>query len=70
MATLKIEAHCVDEQFEKEIKVDYGVAIIDRSDEPWCVVFEGDRSKLVAMVAEHWGEDRAKCIGQAIQNGD
>lgn len=70
MAILAIEAHNFDTTFETSIQDDYGVVIIDKAGAPWCVVFQGERDKLVAMVAEHWDAERAESIGNVISDDD
>lgn len=52
---LETDAHNLDEEFEKIIQEDYGVKIVDRTREPWSVVFEGERELLIKMVHDHWG---------------
>lgn len=68
MSTLKIEAHCIEDEFEKSIKENYGIVIVDRQNEPWSVTFSGDRSKLIEMVSVHWGEDRGENIDREIMD--
>lgn len=68
MATLRIEAHAIDDDFEKSIKNDFDVVIIDRVEEPWCVTFKGERANLVKMVAVHWDAERAESLGAALQD--
>lgn len=53
---LEIDAHSIDDEFEKTIDRDYGVRITDRSGEPWAVVFQGTREQLTRMVRDHWGD--------------
>ena len=54
--TLELDAHSIDDEFERIILKDHDVKIADRSGEPWSVVFEGTRDQLLAMVANHWGD--------------
>lgn len=54
--TLELDAHSIDDEFERIILKDHDVKIADRSGEPWSVVFEGTREQLLAMVANHWGD--------------
>lgn len=52
--TVELDAHSIDDEFEQIILKDYGVKIVDRSGEPWSVIFEGTRDQLSAMVLSHW----------------
>lgn len=54
--TLELDAHSLDDEFEKAILKQYDVRITDRSGEPWSVTFEGTRDQLKAMVIAFWGE--------------
>lgn len=65
MTLLTIEAHSIDGEFEKLIN-ENGVTIIDRTNEPWSVVFRGERAKLIEMVKVHWDEDRAYGLGAEL----
>lgn len=53
---LELDAHSIDDEFEKRILKDYDVKITDRRGEPWLVMFEGSREQLLAMVSAHWGD--------------
>lgn len=57
MTFLTVESHDLNEEFEQTIERDYGVRVTDRSDEPWCVVFEGARDQLILMYNQHWGNE-------------
>ncbi len=52
---INLPAHCLDDEFEEQCAA-AGIAIIDRSQEPWSVIFEGERDALLNFVGEHWGE--------------
>lgn len=56
MTLLTVPAHCLDADFEANILKQYQVKIIDRSNEPWSVVFEGSSESLVSMYNENWGD--------------
>lgn len=56
MKYLTLEAHCLDDEFETEISRDFGVSIVDRTDEPWSVTFAGPEQGLRDMYWVHWGE--------------
>jgi hypothetical protein len=58
MATLNIDAHCVDDEFESSILASYGVRIISMENAPWSVIFEGPREGLRQMYLDNWGDDR------------
>jgi len=61
MATVTIEAHCLDEEFIQTIKRDFNVEVVDRSKEPWSVQFSGSRESLANMLNLHWaGSDCEK----------
>lgn len=57
MSTITLPAFCLDEEFESLILEDHNVRIIDRTDSPWNVTFEGSRENLISMVRIHWSED-------------
>jgi hypothetical protein len=58
MATVTVPAHVIDDEFESEIaKVD--VRIIDRTNAPWAVVFEGPRAGLEAILRKSWGGEES-----------
>lgn len=57
MTFLAVEAFDLTESVEAEIKERYGVTVKDRRNEPWCVVFEGERDQLIQMFNEHWTDD-------------
>lgn len=54
MTFLTVCAHDLTDDFEKTINTDYQVVIRDKSNEPWSVVFEGDRDNLIAMFNAFW----------------
>lgn len=54
MTFLTVEAFDLTEEAEETFARDFGVTIKDRSQEPFCVVFEGTRENLIAMFNEHW----------------
>ena len=54
MIQIAIDAHRIDEDFEQELAA-RRVRIIDRSDEPWCVIFEGSREALINLLHANWG---------------
>lgn len=54
--TLELDAHSINDEFEKLILQSYDVKITDRSNEPWSVIFEGTRGQLIRMVKDHWGD--------------
>lgn len=54
--TIELDAHSIDEEFEISIFKNFGVKIIDRSGEPWSVIFEGTQESLRAMTLQHWGD--------------
>ena len=54
MIQVALDSHCLDAEFEGQL-ADAGITIVDRTDEPWCVIFEGDRTVLIDFVREHWG---------------
>lgn len=56
MTYLTVCAHDVTEDFEQQILADYKVTVKDRRDEPWSVVFEGDRAALIDMFNRHWAD--------------
>lgn len=62
MAQITIEAHAIDTEFEESIQEIFGVKIVDRTNEPWKVVFEGEHSMLIGMVRKHWGFERADAV--------
>lgn len=53
MATLKIAAHCVDDEFRATLAA-AGVTITDETNAPWEWKFEGPRRRLLALLKEHW----------------
>jgi hypothetical protein len=53
MIHIAIEAHGLDEEFEQEL-AKFDVTVADRKDEPWCVIFAGERHNLIKLVREHW----------------
>lgn len=57
MTQLTTCAYCFDEEFEAMILNAYGVRVIDKTDVPYSVVFEGDREKLAQMYTAHWSPD-------------
>ena len=57
MATIELEAFCIDDEFESSILTSYGVKIIDRTNAPWNVTFEGSREGLASMADVWWGID-------------
>lgn len=61
MTKMRIDAHCIDDEFEAKILKDYGVTITDRSDAPWEWEFTGERAQLEAMLAEHWSDTAPFC---------
>lgn len=56
VCVLRIDAHCVDDEFEADILKTYGVKITERDKAPWEWAFEGTRGNLQRMWAEHWGD--------------
>ena len=54
MTKLTVESHCLDDDFKMTIKKDYNVNVIDESNAPWSVVFEGSKENLIRMYNEHW----------------
>jgi len=59
--TLELDAHSIDVEFEETILREYDVKIIDRSGEPWSVIFEGTREQLRSMVKNNWGDGMEIC---------
>ncbi len=53
MATLKIAAHCVDDEFRATLAA-VGVTITDETNAPWEWTFEGPKQALLDLLAEHW----------------
>lgn len=66
MATLTIPAHLLSPEFRTEIKRDFNVDVIDESNAPWEVVFQGTPIALRAMYAVHWA-DQWGDIGDEIR---
>lgn len=54
MIQVALDSHCLDAEFEAQLAA-AGIAVVDRTDEPWCVIFEGRRDVLIDFVREHWG---------------
>lgn len=54
--TIELDAYSIDDEFEQIILKDHGVKIIDRSGEPWSVIFKGTRDQLSEMVLRHWAD--------------
>ena len=54
MICVALDSHCLDAEFEAQLAA-AGITIADRTDEPWCVIFEGQRDVLIPFVQEHWG---------------
>jgi hypothetical protein len=67
MAKITIEAHAIDAAFEESIQENFGVTVVDRTNEPWGVVFEGEPSKIVEMVGIHWDTERAYQIADELR---
>ncbi len=57
MAKIDLQAFCIDDEFESSILASYGVKIIDRTNAPWDVTFEGSVEGLVSMADAWWGID-------------
>lgn len=54
MTFLTVSAHLLTDEFVDQIQKEYQVTIKDRTDEPWTVVFEGERDDLINMFSDHW----------------
>ncbi len=55
MSKLIAESHNFDAEFEAEILQNYNVKVVDKTNAPWNVVFEGTIDNLIKMHLEHWG---------------
>ena len=50
-----LDAHSLDKEFEAQLAA-ANIRVVDRIDEPWSVVFEGEQDALIDFVQEHWGQ--------------
>lgn len=54
MTHIAIEAHDLDRAELQRDLARLEITVADRSREPWCVVFAGERHNLIKLVREHW----------------
>lgn len=52
---IRLDAFCIDDEFEVVILKDFDVRIADRVDIPYNVEFCGTIENLTKMVHQHWG---------------
>lgn len=52
---LTVPAHCMDDDFLDDLDR-AGVKIVDDSQAPWAVTFEGTAAALREMYATHWAD--------------
>lgn len=66
-AQIALEAHDLTDEFRAEISAQ-GITVIDRTREPYTVVFEGELNALKIMVNKHWFIDRADWINDELDD--
>jgi hypothetical protein len=67
MCVLRIEAFCVDAEFEDQIARDYGVIITEREKAPYEWAFVGRREQLARMMVECWGDPDMPDLDEMIK---